>query len=92
MLVGGLTGICILFFDLGLLSSVLFWLNILLLGLIWLSIIVWQMPQHNALAQGFDSFVHRRLVVSNWIRTSGWSLRAVLLVYILYGCWVESLR
>ncbi len=35
-------------------------------------------PSHNTLGGGWDEAAHRRLVSTNWVRTIGWSIRAVL--------------
>ena len=50
---------------------------------IWVSTAVFQVPRHNALATGFDSKAHRGLVLSNWIRTVAWSLRGVLVLFLV---------
>lgn len=49
----------------------------------WLSTAVVQVPAHQALGSGFDAEVHARLVRSNWIRTVAWSLRGLLVVWVL---------
>jgi hypothetical protein len=54
------------------------WLGLGLLGLIWLSTFLLQVPRHDELSAGFDAVSHQRLVASNWIRTSLWSLRGIL--------------
>lgn len=59
------------------------WLGVGLLGVIWLSTALLQVPMHGVLAQGFDADAHRRLVSTNWIRTVGWSLRGVLALWVL---------
>jgi len=51
-----------------------------LLVIIWLSTALVQVPCHHALTRGFDAAVHRRLVRSNWVRTIGWSLRALIVL------------
>lgn len=48
------------------------WIGAGLLVVIWLSTATLQAPAHGRLALGFDARVHRRLVVSNWIRTVAW--------------------
>jgi hypothetical protein len=45
---------------------------------IWLSTFALQVPQHNRLAKGFLADAHRRLVVTNWVRTIAWSARSVI--------------
>lgn len=54
---------------------------------IWLSTGLIQVPLHNALQKplpeaGVQKTIHR-LVTSNWLRTAAWTLRAVILVYVL---------
>jgi hypothetical protein len=51
------------------------WIGGGLLAVIWLSTATLQAPAHGRLARGFDARVHRRLVVSNWIRTVAWVAR-----------------
>ena len=55
------------------------WLPVLgaaLLGVVWLSTLLQQIPAHDALLAGYDAHHHRRLVGTNWVRTIGWTLRA----------------
>lgn len=59
------------------------WLGLALIGVIWLSTAVLQVPQHNILAGGFDAAAHHFLVTSNWLRTVAWSLRGVLVVWFV---------
>ena len=54
------------------------WVGLALLGLIWLSTAVLQIPQHSRLGRGFDKAVIRRLVLGNWLRTVAWTLRGIL--------------
>lgn len=56
------------------------WLGLGLLGLIWLSTFLLQVPRHDELRSGFDPVSHRRLVATNWIRTALWSLRGALVL------------
>jgi hypothetical protein len=54
------------------------WVGFVLLGVVWISTVFLQVPQHRALERGFDGGVHRALVAGNWIRTIAWSARSVL--------------
>jgi hypothetical protein len=57
------------------------WLSItgaVLLAIVWLSTLLLQVPRHEQLSHGFDATAHFWLVRTNWIRTIGWSLRAVV--------------
>jgi len=51
-----------------------------LLGVIWISTALLQVPQHLILAQGFHPAAHHFLVTSNWIRTVAWSARSLLVL------------
>ena len=50
---------------------------------LWVSTAAWQVPAHQKLSQGFDPAVHRRLVLTNWLRTGLWSVRGGLVFYML---------
>lgn len=54
--------------------------NAALLGVIWLSTWLGQVPQHDRLLSGFLAEPHRKLVSGNWIRTFAWSVRSLLLI------------
>lgn len=54
-----------------------------LLAIVWVSTAFLQVPCHEKLTSGFDASIHSRLVVSNWIRTVGWSARGVLVAWML---------
>lgn len=57
--------------------------GLFLLGVIWLSTFLLQVPCHRILQQGFDAPAHRKLVLTNWIRTTAWTLRSVLALSLL---------
>ena len=59
-------------------------LGLALLGVIWLSTYLLQTPRHRTLGRGFDVTAHRELVLTNWLRTAAWSLRASLVLWWLY--------
>ncbi len=46
--------------------------------IIWLSTFTLQVPLHNRLARKKNEVVIRKLVNSNWIRTTAWSAKAVV--------------
>jgi hypothetical protein len=54
----------------------------LVVGL-WVSTALLQVPAHERLAQGFEEAKLRRLVHGNWVRTVMWTLRAVLVLWML---------
>jgi len=55
-----------------------------LLGVIWLSTALLQGPMHGRLARGFDPFIHRALVRTNWIRTMAWTVWGVLSLAMVF--------
>jgi microsomal dipeptidase-like Zn-dependent dipeptidase len=40
-------------------------------------------PIHDHLTNGYDESAIRRLVRTNWLRTIGWSVRALLVLLLL---------
>ena len=56
------------------------WLGLGLLGIIWLSTALVQVPRHSRLGRGYDAGVIGELVNSNWLRTAAWTLRAGLVL------------
>lgn len=56
------------------------------LALAWLSTFLVQVPVHQQLLQGPDEAGIATLVAGNWLRTSAWSIRAMLLVFALQRC------
>jgi hypothetical protein len=58
--------------------------GVVLVGVVWLSTFALQVPMHAILERGFDAEAQRRLVVTNWVRTGAWSLRAFLLFVPLF--------
>lgn len=59
------------------------WIGLALLGAVWGSTFLLQVPQHARLSTGFDAATHRRLVAGNWVRTAAWSARAILVATML---------
>ncbi len=60
------------------------WLGALLVGVVWLSTGLVQVPLHNRLHTGYSAPLIRQLVATNWIRTVAWSARAILLIRWTY--------
>lgn len=54
------------------------WVGLALLVPIWFSTVRLPVPRHRLLATGFDAEAARTLILTNWIRTVAWTLRAVL--------------
>ncbi|MFB6247584.1 MAG: hypothetical protein ABEL97_03355 [Salinibacter sp.] len=59
------------------------WAGLALVGLIWGTTGLVQVPLHAALTDGFDRATHRRLVRTNWIRTVLWAARSGLVLWML---------
>ena len=56
----------------------------LLCLLLWASTFFIQVPLHQQLEKGFDQKIWTRLVRTNWIRTTLWSARSLLMAWILW--------
>ena len=54
-----------------------------LLVTIWLMTYTVQVPQHSALVLSYDTDTQRRLVLGNWYRTLAWSVRGVLVLWMI---------
>ncbi len=59
------------------------WVGLSMVILIWVATALFQVPSHNVLVTGFDSKAHRSLVLSNWIRTVAWSMRGVIMLFLM---------
>ena len=65
--------------------SWIWWTGLGLLGMVWASTGLLQVPAHNALMSSFTEATHHKLVFTNWIRTVGWTARSGLLLWVLLG-------
>jgi hypothetical protein len=61
------------------------WVAAGLVGVIWLSTALLQVPLHDRLADGFDAAVVARLVATNWIRTIAWTARSGIVLWWMSG-------
>ena len=59
-------------------------IGVILVFIIWASTAFLQIPHHNALSKAYDLEAHNLLVQTNWIRTFAWSMRGILLLYMLH--------
>ena len=59
------------------------WVGLGLLVALLLSTGLWQALLHGQLHEGFDAGVHSRLVNGNWLRTTLWSVRGVLVLAMI---------
>lgn len=64
-------------------SQELLWVGSGLLGAIWISTALLQVPLHRRLSGGRDRQVMRRLVATNWVRTLAWSGRGWVALALL---------
>lgn len=77
------TGVFLVVWPPGEIGRAPFFVGLLLVGVLWTSTALWQVPAHGALGTGFASGPHRRLVSTNWLRTGLWSARGVLLLWVM---------
>ncbi len=54
-----------------------------LVGVVWATTVFIHVPQHNALSNRFDETVHSAMIMTNWIRTVAWSVRGVLMLWVV---------
>jgi len=59
--------------------------NLMLLLGIWWSTFFVQVPLHQLLEQGWDEAAHRRLVSTNWFRTVVYTVRAAVVIAVLWS-------
>ena len=59
-------------------------LNFIGLCIIWLSTLFFSIPAHNKLNEGFNDKTISNLLKTNWIRTLTWTIRAILLLDLLF--------
>lgn len=64
-------------------SEFLPWMGAALLAVVWSSTALLQVPRHRALGSGFDVSAHRALVATNWLRTTAWSVRGLLALWMI---------
>jgi hypothetical protein len=60
------------------------WASFALVGLIWASTVLLQIPRHSKLSTGFNTAAHAALVSTNWIRTWAWTARSALLLWVCF--------
>jgi hypothetical protein len=54
-----------------------------LIAAIWMSTALGAVPQHRRLSSGFSESALGRLLRANWQRTAAWSLRGILVLYMV---------
>lgn len=73
-------------------SVVLNWIGLAALGLVWLTTATLSVPAHKKLEAGFCAQAHRKLVVTNWIRTVGWTFRSGLVLAMVWYELAEAVK
>lgn len=84
MLVEIVTATCLLWLRPTAVPAWLVYVAFALLMVVWASTAFIQVPCHEKLTSGFDAAIHSRLVVSNWIRTVGWTGRGLLVTWMVF--------
>ena len=70
-------------------NNPIWFLNLGIVILLWLSTMLISVPLHNQLSRNdLDKKVVDKLVSTNWIRTFLWTLRSFILIYLL---WVDKI-
>lgn len=59
--------------------------NVLLMGVIAASTIWFQVPIHLKLMKEAQPELINKLIHTNWIRTISWSIRAAIIIYLIYS-------
>lgn len=55
--------------------------SLFLVGIVWASTFLLQVPQHARLERGFDGRAHGRLVWTNLVRAAAWTARSAVLLF-----------
>ncbi len=83
MAVEGVTALILLVDRPEIMGATQAWVAAILLGVALVSTVAVQVPLHSRLADAHDVVTARRLVATNWVRTTAWTARGVLLVAVL---------
>ena len=78
------TAVYFAFVDYEPINAKFFWFGFALVLLIWASTMFIQSPIHGRLAEKFDAGLVNKLVWTNWIRTIFWTIRGVLILWIIW--------
>lgn len=55
-----------------------------LVAAVWISTFAFQVPAHNALSEGYSEERIRSLVNHNWFRTTAWTIKGAIGIYVLF--------
>ena len=64
-------------------TSLIFKINFMIVVLIWFSTFFMQVPLHQKLSKGKNDVLIDKLVFTNWFRTVLWTLRSILMLFLL---------
>ncbi len=64
-------------------TSLIFKINFMIIILIWFSTFFMQVPLHQKLSKGKNDILIDKLVFTNWFRTVLWTLRSILMLFLL---------
>jgi len=92
MLVELITGILLLFIRPAGVTLIHSILGVALIAIVCFSTQFVQVPCHAQLSWEFDPNVHRRLVSTNWVRTVAWSLRGLLVIWMVWVAFMVAHR
>ncbi len=59
------------------------WFALGLLMMIWIMTYTVQVPQHASLVMSYDAALQQRLVSGNWYRTAAWTVRGLLVLWMV---------
>ncbi len=83
MAVEGVTALALLLARPATMGALTAWLAAALLGVALVSTVAIQVPQHTRLATGHDDATVAALITGNWIRTTAWTARGVVLAVVI---------
>lgn len=84
MILEAVSAALLIFYPLENADSRVLWIGAVLVVAVWLSTFLLQVPLHEKLARSFDASAHNLLVNTNWIRTIGWTLRAGIVLWLVW--------
>ena len=84
MAVEGVTALWLLFDRPEGVNIFLAWFSAGILGVVLLSTVSLSVPLHARMAESPDAMIGRRLVITNWPRTIGWTLRGILVATMMW--------
>lgn len=79
-----MTAFALAFYRIDGIPSLLLWIGLVAVLLIWVLTGLVNGPQHTVLSRGYDANTHQALVFTNWLRTALWTLRGGILVWCLW--------